>query len=65
MLLDDTKRIDELVIDRALQEHIQKNASNMSFMYQSANELEKLDNFKQSVFDQISSGAKDKKGGIY
>jgi len=33
-------------MDRALQEHIQKNASNMGFMYQSANELEKLDNFK-------------------
>lgn len=47
-------------MDNVLQDQVIKNASNMSYIYESMGELGKLEDYKQSVFDQLSADSPSK-----
>ena len=44
-------KVEQQVMDNLLQDQVIKNASNMSYIYESMGELGKLEDIKQSVFD--------------
>ena len=48
-------RIDRIIVNKELKEEITKNQSNMSFVYESTNELQQLADFKNSIFDKVTS----------